>query len=68
MHSTLPSLGARKRVAKTFQEKEFIRHLLEEAQHFFPFTLHLETLVRRIVLARFRDYFRHGKSGEEHTS
>lgn len=27
-----------------------------------------ETLVRRIVLARVRDYFRHGKSGEEHAS
>ncbi|WP_197387928.1 DDE-type integrase/transposase/recombinase [Ralstonia pseudosolanacearum] len=28
----------------------------------------VETLVRRIVLARVRDYFRHGKSGEEHAS
>ncbi|NPT62588.1 DDE-type integrase/transposase/recombinase [Paraburkholderia sp. 5N] len=38
------------------QDRQFIDQVLAE------------TLVRRIVLARVRDYFRHGKSGEEHAS
>lgn len=47
---------ARPLATLTPQDRRFIDQVLAE------------TLVRRIVLARVQDYFRHGKSGEEHAS